>query len=321
MILNAFKSSLKKYTVAFYNIENLFDIYNDKVTRDNDLLPNATRRWTVKRYQNKIKKLSFAISNIGKEETQIPPAIIGLAEVENEAVLNDLVTFKHLEDYNYKFVHYNSPDERGIDVALLYNEDVFKVAYSKTYTLEIFDENGVQDFTRDILVVSGLLDGLELHLIINHWPSRRLGENSSEYKRVIAASKVEDIITELKEKDPNAKVIVMGDFNDDPSSKSINQLVASHNLYNPMDTLFDLNRGTTVHNDTWNLFDQFLITPNLFERKKEALRFYKANIFDADFLKQREGHYEGSPFRTYAGKKYLGGYSDHFPIYMTLIKK
>jgi len=321
LILNAFKSSLKKYTVAFYNIENLFDIYNDKVTRDNDLLPNATRRWTVKRYQNKIKKLSFAISNIGKEETQMPPAIIGLAEVENEAVLNDLVTFKYLEDYNYKFVHYNSPDERGIDVALLYNADVFKVAYSKTYTLEIFDENGVQDFTRDILVVSGLLDGLELHLIINHWPSRRLGENSSEYKRVIAASKVEDIITELKEKDPNAKVIVMGDFNDDPSSKSINQLVASHNLYNPMDTLFDLNRGTTVHNDTWNLFDQFLITPNLFERKKEALRFYKANIFDADFLKQREGHYEGSPFRTYAGKKYLGGYSDHFPVYMTLIKK
>ncbi|MBQ0768399.1 MAG: endonuclease [Bizionia sp.] len=321
MILNTFKSKLKKYTVAFYNIENLFDIYNDKVTRDNDLLPNATRRWTVKRYQNKIRKLSFAISNIGKEETDMPPAIIGLAEVENEAVLNDLVSFTHLEDYNYKFIHYDSPDERGIDVALLYNEDVFKVAYSKTYALTLIDAMGVQDFTRDILLVSGLLDGLELHLIVNHWPSRRLGGESSEYKRIIAASKVEEIITELKEKDPNAKVVVMGDFNDDPSSKSINQLVGSHNLYNPMDTLLDLDRGTTVHNEAWNLFDQFLITPNFFERKKNALRFYKANIFDPEFLKQHEGRYEGNPFRTYVGKKYLGGYSDHFPIYMTLSKK
>ncbi len=218
-------------------------------------------------------------------------------------------------------MHYDSPDERGIDVALLYNADVFKVAYSKTYTLEIFEDNRVQDFTRDILVVSGLLDGLELHLIVNHWPSRRLGENSSEFKRVIAASKVEDIITELKEKDLNAKVIVMGDFNDNPFSKSISQLAESHNLYNPMDTLLDLDRGTTVHNDKWNLFDQFLITPNLFERKKDALRFYKANIFDAEFLKQSQGPYQGSPFRTYARKKYLGGYSDHFPVYMTLTKK
>ncbi|TYC11312.1 endonuclease [Bizionia gelidisalsuginis] len=320
MRLNAFTTKLKKYTIAFYNIENLFDIYNDKVTRENDALQNATRRWTVKRYQNKIRKLSFAISNIGKEEAGIPPVIIGLAEVENEAVINDIVSLEYLNEYNYKCIHYNSPDVRGIDVALLYNADIFKVAYTKAYSLTLIDDFGVQEYTRDILLVSGLLDGLELHLIVNHWPSRRLGDKSSEYKRVIAANKVTEIITELKEKDPNAKVIIMGDFNDDPSSKSINQLVESHNLYNPMDTLLDLDRGTTMHYDVWNLFDQFLITPNLFERKKNALRFYKANIFDADFLKQQQGKDEGNPFRTYAGKRYLGGYSDHFPVYMTLTK-
>ncbi len=319
--LYVLKSELKKYTVAFYNIENLFDIYDDKVTRDNDLLPTASRRWTVKRYHNKIRNLSFTIPNIGKEQTDNPPAIVGLAEVENGAVLNDLIGSKHLEDYNYKYIHYNSPDERGIDVALLYNADVFDVAYSRPYRLELLDERGVQDYTRDILLVSGLLDGLELHVIVNHWPSRRLGEDSSEYKRLMAASKVEEIITELKEKDANAKIMVMGDFNDDPFSKSITRLVESHNLYNPMDTLFDIDRGTTVHNDNWNLFDQILITPNLFERKKEALRFYKADIFDADFLKQKRGRYEGTPFRTYAGSRYIGGFSDHFPVYVTLTKK
>ena len=320
MRFNLFTPKAKKHTIAFYNIENLFDVYNDEFTRDTDFLPTAEKRWTVKRYKNKLRKIGYVISNIGKKETGNNPAIVGLAEVENEAVLQDLIQSKHMEGLNYNFVHYDSPDERGIDVALLYDETVFKVAYSTTYTVELVDEDGDIDYTRDILLVSGLFEGLELHLIVNHWPSRRTGDVETEHKRLLASNKVADVITELKEKNPEAKVIVMGDFNDDPASNSIKQLVKSHGLFNPMDTLLSQDRGTTSHNHSWNLFDQFVITHNFFERKKNSLRFVDANIFDEDFLKLYDGKYKGSPYRTYVGKRYKGGYSDHFPVYMTIKK-
>lgn len=320
MKLNLFKSKAKRHAIAFYNIENLFDIYDDELTRDDDFVPTSEKRWTIKRYKNKLRKIGFAISNIGKKDTKKHPAIVGLAEIENEDVLKDLVASKHLEDYNYKFVHYDSPDERGIDVALLYDEAIFKVAFSKTYTVDLLDEDGDVDYTRDILLVSGLFEGLELHLIVNHWPSRRSGDIETEHKRLKASQKVTEVISELKEKDPNAKVIVMGDFNDDPSSKSIKALELSHGLFNPMQTLMSHERGTTSYNQKWNLFDQFLITHNFFERKKNALRYVDANIFDEDFLKEYDGKYKGSPYRTYVGKRYKGGYSDHFPVYMILKK-
>ena len=321
MKLNLFKSKEIQQTIAFYNIENFFDVYDDEVTRDNDMLITSEKKWSIKRYKNKLRKIGYVISNIGKKETKRHPAIVGLAEVENEAVLSDLVTSKHLKAYNYSFVHYNSPDERGIDVALLYDETVFKVAYSKTFTVNLLSQEGEVDHTRDILLVSGLFNGLELHVVVNHWPSRRTGDIETEHKRLKASRKVTDIISELKEKSPKAKVIVMGDFNDDPESKSIKALELSHKLYNPMRTLLSQDRGTTSYNQKWNLFDQFLITHNFFERKKNALRYIDANIFDEDFLKEYDGKYKGSPYRTYVGKRYKGGYSDHFPVYLILSKK
>ncbi|RLJ63197.1 hypothetical protein CLV86_1733 [Lacinutrix venerupis] len=321
MILNFFKSKEKRHTIAFYNIENLFDVYDDELTRDSDMTPSSEKKWSIKRYKNKLRKIGYVISNIGKDDVKRHPAIVGLAEVENEAVLQDLVNSKHLEDYNYKFVHYDSPDERGIDVALLYDDTVFNVAYSKSYKLELIDEFGVEDLTRDILLVSGLFEGLELHLIVNHWPSRRTGDVETKHKRLKAAKKVTEIIDELKLKSPNAKVVIMGDFNDDPESESVKTLEKSHGLFNPMRTLLSLDRGTTSHNHRWNLFDQFLITHNFFERKKNALRYVKANIFDEDYLKEYDGKYKGSPYRTYVGKRYKGGYSDHFPVYLIVSKK
>jgi len=319
--LNLFKSKEIQQTIAFYNIENFFDVYDDEVTRDNDMLITSEKKWSIKRYKNKLRKIGYVISNIGKKETKRHPAIVGLAEVENEAVLSDLVTSKHLKAYNYSFVHYNSPDERGIDVALLYDETVFKVAYSKTFTVNLLSQEGEVDHTRDILLVSGLFNGLELHVVVNHWPSRRTGDIETEHKRLKASRKVTDIISELKEKSPKAKVIVMGDFNDDPESKSIKALELSHKLYNPMRTLLSQDRGTTSYNQKWNLFDQFLITHNFFERKKNVLRYINANIFDENFLKEQDGKYKGSPYRTYVGKRYKGGYSDHFPVYLILSKK
>ncbi|WP_299250262.1 endonuclease/exonuclease/phosphatase family protein [uncultured Lacinutrix sp.] len=321
MKLNFFKSKETRHTIAFYNIENLFDVYDDEITRDNDMQPTAEKRWSIKRYKNKLCKIGYAISCIGEEDVKRHPAIVGLAEVENEAVLKDLVSSKHLDDLNYKFLHYNSPDERGIDVALLYDEKVFKIAYSKTFTVDLLDDDGEVDHTRDILLVSGLFEGLELHVIVNHWPSRRTGDVATEHKRMKASEKVTEVISMLKEKNSEAKIVVMGDFNDDPESNSLKALEASHGLFNPMRTLLSNDRGTTSFNHSWNLFDQFLITHNFFERKKNALRFVEANIFDADFLKEAEGKYKGTPYRTYVGKHYKGGYSDHFPVYMVISKK
>jgi predicted extracellular nuclease len=318
---NFFKSKANKQTIAFYNIENLFDIYKDDLTRDTDFNPTSEKRWTIKRYNNKLRKIGYAISNIGRKETNSHPAIIGLAEIENEAVLKDLITSKHLKEYPYQFVHYDSKDERGIDVAFIYDTTKFKVTNSESFTFSFTETDGSQDYTRDILLVSGLFLDEPVHFLVNHWPSRRTGDIETEYKRITASSNLQAIVSTLKENITNAKIIIMGDFNDDPASNSIEQLVANQSLFNPMETLLSIDRGTTSHNFEWNLFDQIIITHNFLERQSNTLRFVKADIYDADFLKQMDGKYKGTPYRTYVGKRYKGGYSDHFPVYMILNKK
>lgn len=317
---NLFKSKQNKQCIAFYNIENLFDIYKDDLTRDDDFNPTSEKRWTIKRYNNKLRKIGYAMSNIGRKETNTHPAIIGLAEVENEAVIKDLIASKHLAEYPYNYVHYDSKDERGIDVALLYDNKKFSILHSEIFEFSFHTEDGI-DHTRDILWVKGLFLNEELNFIVNHWPSRRAGNNETEHKRKAAADYVEMIISKIKTDKPDAKIVIMGDFNDDPASKSVKQLVNNQGLFNPMETLISIDRGTTVHNFEWNLFDQIIITHNFFERKAKSLRYVNADIYDADFLKQYDGKYKGTPYRTYVGKRYKGGYSDHFPVYMILNKK
>ncbi|MCB4799084.1 endonuclease/exonuclease/phosphatase family protein [Neotamlana laminarinivorans] len=307
-------------TIAFYNLENLFDIHKDRNTHDSDFLPTSVKRWTPKRYDNKLRKLSYAISNIGKRETGKNPAIVGLAEVENATVIQDLLNYKHLENYNYGFVHYDSPDERGIDVALIYDKANFEVLHSETYSVLLRDDDGSPDYTRDILLVSGKLDEENVHVIVTHWSSRREGQKETEFKRMVSSNKVVEIIAKLKQENEDAKIIVMGDFNDEPDNKSIKNLVDNCGLYNPMETLRSFSRGTTYHHRKWNLFDQIMFTTNYFKNSNNEFEFFKANIFDEDFLKTFSGRYKGSPFRTYVGKKYNGGYSDHFPVY-TVFKK
>ncbi len=309
------ENNTKTHTVAFYNLENLFDLQDDPQTNDNDFLPTSVKKWTHKRYENKLRKLGFAISNIGLQETNKHPAIVGLAEVENDTVLKDLLASKHLSECNYGFVHYDSLDERGIDVALLYDTTYFEVTHSETFRIHLVDDDGTPDYTRDILLVSGVLEDEAIHVIVNHWSSRREGEKETEPKRMASSNKVIEIITNLRLEDPHAKIIVVGDFNDDPSSNSIKHLVNQANLYNAMDTLRSYNRGTTNYNRQWNLFDQIIISTNFFESTPNKLEFDMANIFDEDFLKLFNGKYKGTPFRTYVGKKYKGGYSDHFPVY------
>ncbi|WP_282123245.1 endonuclease [Algibacter mikhailovii] len=307
-------------TIAFYNLENLFDVKNNRYSHDTDFLPTSVKKWTPKRYDNKLRKLSYAISNIGRRETGKHPALVGLAEVENAKVIEELLATKHLEDYHYGYVHFDSLDERGIDVALLYDKNVFEVLSAEPFAIELTRDDGSADYTRDILLVSGLLDGEEVHIIVNHWSSRREGQKETQPKRMASSHKVGEIISNLKSNNDTARIIVIGDFNDDPHSESIKNLVDNFDVYNPFETIRSYNRGSVKHKRQWFLFDQILISTNFLKNSKHAFEFYRANIFDEAFLKLFKGPFKGAPYRTYVGKKYKGGYSDHFPVYAILKK-
>ncbi|WP_225036104.1 endonuclease [Winogradskyella sp. SM1960] len=312
------KKTLDYYSIAFYNIENLFDIENDPLTNDDDFLPTSAKRWTIKRYQNKLMKLGTAISKIGKDDTEVAPVLVGLAEVENQKVLSDLIHSKNLKDENYDYVHYNSLDERGIDVALLYKTDFFSVHYSETFSVYLQNERGQRDYTRDILLVQGELHNEQVHIIVNHWPSRREGVKESEVKRIAAANVVNSIIKNLKSENPETKIIVMGDFNDNPNCKSLEILEKESSLYNPFKTVWSRDNGSLSYNFQWNLFDQILFSTNFFDTNNSNLSFSDAQVFKSKFLEQYKSKYKGQPFRTYVGLKYKGGYSDHFPVFIQL---
>jgi len=307
-----------KHTIAFYNIENLFDTKDDIHTNDDDFLPSSAKRWTTKRYENKLYKLGQVISQIGEADVITPPAIVGLAEVENKHVVKDLIESKHLKHYNYDVVHYDSSDERGIDVALIYNTAVFEVSHSEPFAVYLNKEDGSRDYTRDVLLVSGRLNGEELHVIVNHWSSRRQGEKETENKRLAAAETVNRVVEELQNNYHEPKVIVMGDFNDTPYSNSLLSLEEKSNLYNPFKKISTHDKGSLNHDFEWLLFDQILISTNFFDTKSTKFNLSESNVFNSQFLTQYHGKYKGQPFRTYVGKRYKGGYSDHFPVYIEL---
>jgi len=312
------KENRWKHCIGFYNLENLFDTIDDAFTNDNDFLPTSDKRWTEKRFDRKIYKLGSVISKLGKDTVGYYPAIVGLAEVENEEVIEALINSEHLEDVNYDVVHYDSSDERGIDVGLIYNSDVFSVVASNTYSIYIEDEDGERDYTRDILLVSGELENELIHIIVNHWPSRRDGEELTNNKRVTAAKRVSDIISELREEYQDPKIMVMGDFNDNPDNDSLKYLVKNDGMFNPMETIWSPEVGSQSYDFQWNMFDQILCSVNMLSPHDNGFVFSEADVYDEEYLKQYKGRYKGVPFRTYVGKKYKGGYSDHFPVYMIL---
>ncbi|MFK7783065.1 endonuclease, partial [Psychroserpens sp.] len=281
------------FTVAFYNVENLFDVEDNGFTHDNDFLPKSAKRWTKKRYEKKIHKLADVISKIGFDDINKPPSLIGIAEAENKKVLKELIEAEDLKDYNYDIVHFDSKDERGIDVGLIYNKDEFELEYSKPFSVYLEKDNGVQDFTRDILLVSGKLNGELIHCVVNHWPSRRDGVQESSVNRLAASQKVIEIIEMIKSENIDPKIIVMGDFNDNPNNESVKILSERGQLFNPMKTLVSYSRGTQNHNFKWNVFDQILFTTNFFETNDLSLKFEMANIFDEKFLTQYHGKFKG----------------------------
>mgnify|MGYP000229932355 FL=1 len=308
-------------TIGFYNVENLFDTIDNPSTADDDFTPKGKKQWTYKKYKIKVKKLGSVISQLGMKRSKYPPAIVGLVEVENAKVVNDLANSSYLRKHHYGYVHHDSPDERGIDVALLYNKIAFELLSSKTYPIFLKDDKGDRDYTRDILKVSGNLHGELIHILVNHWSSRREGTEESEHKRIIAAETLRGIIDTIKAKEMDAKIIIMGDFNDDPNSKSVQEYLVKDDFYNPMESLLDVEKlGTTTYDKKWNLFDQIIFSNNFLEKEEGKLYFKHAEIFNKKWLKIFKGKLKGSPFRTYIGPWYQGGFSDHFPVYAFLKK-
>lgn len=326
----------KEYEVAcigFYNLENLFDTIVDpdtnKILQD-DFTPRGPKNWDSKKYFEKLDNMAYAISQLGLESTPDGPAILGIAEIENKTVLEDLVSQEKIKSRNYQIVHYDSPDRRGIDVALLYNPKYFKLESSKTFTLKI---EGKDDFfTRDQLLVSGDLLGERMHFIVCHWPSRRGGEKRSGPLREAAAALTMEIMDSIRKAEPGAKIIMMGDLNDDPTSKSIKKVmmpksttaeVVEGDLFNPMTVPYNKGVGTLAYNDALNLFDQMILTSGLVDNAKEYEDFgyYNVTIFNKEFLTEKEGKYKNYPKRTYSFGEYIHGYSDHFPVYVVLLRE
>jgi len=319
-------------TLAFYNVENLFDTENDPFTFDDDRTPEGKDRWNTEKYEDKLRNISKVISEIGAETSKNSPAVLGLCEIENLKVLEDLISQPLLLEQNYGIVHFDSPDRRGIDVALLYQKDLFIPLNSRSHRLLIYelDDPSKRVYTRDQLVVSGLFEGEAMHFIVNHWPSRSGGEARSSYKRERAAHLNKKIIDSLHQIDPYAKIITLGDFNDDPTNKSIKKVLntqsikaktGSKELFNPMEKMLKQGLGTLAYRDGWNLFDQIILSKTFLNSDYETYQFYKAGIFNPVYLITPTGQYRGYPFRSYDYGGYTGGYSDHFPVYVYLIKE
>lgn len=320
----------KVRSVVFYNVENMFDTKNDSLIFDDERTPEGRYQWTNQRYNTKIEHITEVLSKITKNVTKTSPDIIGLCELENKSVIDDLVQHPNLKLKDYGIVHFDSPDERGIDVALLYKKVTFLPSTFKSHRLLLFDDMGNRNYTRDQLVVGGVMDNEEFYFLVNHWPSRRGGSAKSKPNRVRAALLNKRIIDSIQKLNSNAKIISMGDFNDDPRDDSFKKILKtkgkiknldSMSLFNPMEKLYKKGIGSLAYRDKWNLFDQFFITPNLVEKNKKNLSFWKVGVYNPPYLMTQHGKYKGYPFRTYSGGTYTGGYSDHFPVYLFLIKE
>lgn len=310
-------------SVAFYNVENLFDTIDDPKTYDEQYTPSGDRNWNQEKYLTKLNNLASVISTITENRA---PAFLGLCEVENKVVLHDLINQPKLKDANYGIVHYDSPDERGIDVAFLYHKDVFSVLESKVIPIDLSDFN---DKTRDILLVKGELVNKEiLYFFINHWPSRGGGQKQSESKRIKAAKTLRASTTLILEQNKNAKIIVMGDFNDEPSNNSINKHLnigctastcTPYQLHNVFCELENKGQGSYRYRGKWNMLDQIMISHNLIYGPGVHYQANSASIKTDNWMRQQGGKFDGYPLRSFGGKKYLAGYSDHLPIFIQLL--
>ena len=338
----AFHRSIPLDSVKFLEAEKYEGVWNDESLKgkkavryqsgSDEFTPSSGKNYNTKIYKQKLANEAKVISEMGAQYTKTAPAIVGLIEVENRQVIEDLIQQPALAKYNYGIVHYNSYDYRGIDVALIYQKKRFTVTNSEKKELKVYNEEGRREYTRDILVVSGLLDNEKVTIFMNHWPSRRGGEAASLPKRNAAAQLLKKQMDSVRTADPTVKLFAMGDFNDDPVSSSLkNHLKAQANPKDLSDTnpylnlmypLYKKGVASLAYQDAPNLFDQIIVSQNLTSKDvTKEYSIYKTEVFAPPYLVNKEGNYRGYPFRSWNGDQFTGGYSDHFPAFVVLQKE
>ena len=323
----------KPYKVVFYNLENLFDTINDPNKNDEEYLPEGARKWTTYRYNQKLANMSRVLFDIAAEDRNFP-TVIGVSEIENRLVLEDLLATPKLAKTNYRIVHYDSPDRRGVDCAFYYRPDQFKLEGSEAHKISF---PGKPNFlTRDLVAMWGTIEGEPFYFIVSHWPSRLGGKERSQHSRDFVAAKCKHICDSVRTVNPATKVVIMGDFNDDATDASVTDVLGAkgnlkklqpNDMYNPFYSMLKAGYGTRAYRDAWNLFDNIVMSENLATgstgalkvQKKEGAKFY-GNIFTRSYMVQQEGQYKNYPLRSFVGSNFQNGYSDHFPVYIYISK-
>ncbi len=324
-------ASYKVAAIGFYNLENLFDTVPSPNTNDSEYLPGGRMAWNTYKYTHKEANMAKVISQLATDASPDGVALLGVSEVENRKVLEDLVHEPALKARNYQIVHFDSPDERGIDCGLLYQPKYFKVTSAQPMHVTLKDsKTGLIDFTRDVLYVTGLFDGEPIHIMVNHWPSRRGGEAGSGWMRAAAAGVCRHLADSIRAVNPEAKILIMGDLNDDPTNKSLTEVLnakrsgdnlQNNELYNPMYDLYKDGNGTLAYRDAWDLFDQMVLSRGFVNKKTGGWQLFKAVVFRQPWLLQTDGAFRGYPLRTSIGDVFIDGYSDHLPVYLLMLKK
>lgn len=325
----------KPYMVVFYNLENFFDTINDPETRDDEFTPEGSRKWNTVKYNKKLRNMERVFFDIASVQKTYP-AVIGVSEVETRGVLEDIVSMPKLAPANYRIVHYDSPDRRGIDVGFLYRPDIFKLEGSAEIP---FKMPGQPNFlTRGFVTMWGTIDDEPFFFLVSHWPSRLGGKEASSPKREAAGRAIRMIKDSVLRNNPATKVVIMGDLNDDATDKSIVDPdclgakakvkdLKTGDFYNPFIDVLKAGMGTLAYQDSWNLFDNIIVSENLVN-DKEGLRLKKSDgskyngyIFRRPYMVQQSGQYRGYPLRTFVGTNFQDGFSDHFPVYIYIGKQ
>ncbi|MEN9447524.1 MAG: hypothetical protein RJA25_814, partial [Bacteroidota bacterium] len=316
---------------GFYNLENFYDTINQPNVDDEEFTPDGSHHYNGKIFFDKVDHLADVISQIGTDKTPDGLAFMGCAEIENRTVLETLVNHPKLKARNYQIVHYDGPDLRGVDCGFIYNPKYFKVLESKSLRVNL--KQIVKDWrpTRDILYIKGIFGGVDtVHIFVNHWPSRRGGEEVTAPLRNFAANVSKRFIDSLMQINPNTKVINMGDLNDNPTDPSMVKILKCTDkkdktkpggLFNPWVDYYKKGIGTLGYNDTWSLFDQQVISYGWLPHNQEGYFYQGAYIFKKDFMLQKTGKYKDYPKRTWDFNIYNAGYSDHFPTYITILRE
>lgn len=298
-----------------------------------DFTANSAKNWDTQKYNDKMGKLAKVISELGRQHTNDNPAIMGLLEIENRQVVQDLISQPLLAKSDYGIVHFNSYDARGVDNAIIYQKKRFRPTETYKKEIKIFDDEGKRVYTRDIIVMKGLLDGEKIAVFMNHWPSRSGGEARSLPRRIAAAAALKEEMDKASAESPGIKLIAMGDFNDDPVSPSLrkhlgavgepSELSDKSPYYNLMTKLYKAGVASLAYRDAPNLFDQIIVSKNLYSPEKMTGTYsvYKVEIFAPSYLVNSQGQWKGYPYRSWDGDRYTGGYSDHFPAVSVLQKE